>query len=57
MMRKSMVRATYVYERQSEEVQRRIEQAITDEAAKALAASQGKLSCPAFLVSGKKPVA
>jgi hypothetical protein len=54
MMRKSLVRAAYAYERQSEDVQRRIEQAITDEAAKALAASRGKLPCPAFLVSGKK---
>ncbi|MEA2896646.1 MAG: hypothetical protein QOJ84_2261 [Bradyrhizobium sp.] len=54
MMRKSMVRATYVYERQSEEVQQRIERAIKDEAASALAASHGKLPCPAFLVSGTK---
>ena len=34
MMRKSMVRATYVYERQTADVQKRIEQAITAEAAK-----------------------
>jgi ubiquinone/menaquinone biosynthesis C-methylase UbiE len=54
MMRKSMVRATYLYERQNEEVQRRIEQAIKDEAAKALAAGQGKIPCPALLVSGTK---
>jgi len=54
MMRKSMVRATYVYERQSEEVQRRIEQAIKDEATKALATGQGKIPCPALLVSGTK---
>jgi ubiquinone/menaquinone biosynthesis C-methylase UbiE len=56
MMRKSMVRATYVYERQSQEVQRRIEQTITDEATKALAEGQGRIPCPAFLVSGKKTV-
>jgi ubiquinone/menaquinone biosynthesis C-methylase UbiE len=54
MMRKSMVRATYVYERQTPEVQHRIEQAIKDEAAKALAAGQGKIPCPAFIVSGTK---
>ncbi len=54
MMRKSMVRATYVYERQTADVQRRIEQAIRDEAAKALAENQGKIPCAAFLVSGTK---
>jgi len=54
MMRKSMVRATYVYERQTPAVQHRIEQAIKDEAAKALAAGQGKIPCPAFIVSGMK---
>jgi ubiquinone/menaquinone biosynthesis C-methylase UbiE len=54
MMRKSMVRATYVYERQSEDVQHRIEQAIKDEATKALATGQGKIPCPALLVSGTK---
>jgi len=56
MMRKSMVRATFVYERQSQEVQRRIELAIMDEATKALAAGQGKIPCPAFLVSGTKAI-
>ena len=54
MMRKSMVRATYIYERQTADVQHRIEHAIKDEAAKALAAGQGKIPCPAFLVSGTK---
>ncbi len=54
MMRKSMVRATYVYERQTADVQHRIEQSIKDEAAKALAVGQGKIPCPAFLVSGTK---
>jgi ubiquinone/menaquinone biosynthesis C-methylase UbiE len=54
MMRKSMVRATYVYERQGAEVQRRIEQAIKDEATKAIAAGQGKIPCPALIVSGTK---
>ena len=54
MMRKSMVRATYIYERQTADVQHRIEHAIKDEAAKALAAGQGKIPCPAFLVSGAK---
>jgi ubiquinone/menaquinone biosynthesis C-methylase UbiE len=54
MMRKSMVRATYVYERQTPDVQRRIEQAIKDETAKALAADQGKIPCSAFLASGMK---
>jgi ubiquinone/menaquinone biosynthesis C-methylase UbiE len=55
MMRKSMVRATYVYEHQTADVQRRIEQAIKDEAAAALAAGQGKIPCPALLVRGTKP--
>ena len=54
MMRKSMVRATYMYERQTVDVQHRIEQAIKDEATKALVAGQGKIPCPAFLVSGTK---
>ena len=54
MMRKSMVRATYVFERQTAEVQRRIEQVIKDDAAAALAENQGKIPCPAFLVSGTK---
>jgi len=54
MMRKSMVRATYLYERQTPVVQHRIEQAITEEAAKALAQGQGKIACSAFVVSGMK---
>jgi len=54
MMRKSMVRATYLYERQTPEIQRRIESAIIDEATKALAAGGGKIQCPAFIVSGAK---
>lgn len=54
MMRKSMVRATYVYERQTADVQHRIEQSIKDEAAKALVVGQGKIPCPAFVVSGTK---
>jgi SAM-dependent methyltransferase len=54
MMRKSMVRATYLYERQTPVVQHRIEQAITDEATKALAEGQGKIPCSAFIVSGMK---
>jgi SAM-dependent methyltransferase len=54
MMRKSMVRATYVYEHQTVDAQRRIEQAIRDEAAVALAAGQGKIPCPAFLVRGTR---
>ena len=54
MMRKSMVRATYVYERQTADVQGRIERAINDAAAQALAAGQGRIPCPAFLVSGAK---
>lgn len=54
MMRKSMVRATYVYEQQTADVQRRIEQAIKDEAAVALAAGHGKIPCPALLVRGTK---
>jgi ubiquinone/menaquinone biosynthesis C-methylase UbiE len=54
MMRKSMVRATYVYERQTPDVQRRIEQAIKDETAKALAVHQGKIPCSAFVASGMK---
>ena len=56
MMRKSMVRATYVYERQTADVQKRIEQAISEEATKALAAGGGKIPCPAFVVSGTKAI-
>jgi ubiquinone/menaquinone biosynthesis C-methylase UbiE len=56
MMRKSMVRATYVYERQTADLQRRIEQAIKDEAALALAAAHGKIPCAAFLVRGTKAI-
>jgi ubiquinone/menaquinone biosynthesis C-methylase UbiE len=55
MMRRSMVRPSYVYERQAPQVQRRIEQAIKDEAAIAVAAGQGKIPCPAFVVRGTKP--
>jgi ubiquinone/menaquinone biosynthesis C-methylase UbiE len=55
MMRNSMVRPSYVYERQTAEVQRRIEQAIKDAAAIALTAGGGKIACPALLVSGAKP--
>ncbi len=54
MMRKSMVRATYVYDRQATDVQRCIEQTIKDEAAKALAEGGGKIPCPALLFSGTK---
>jgi ubiquinone/menaquinone biosynthesis C-methylase UbiE len=54
MMRKSMVRATYVFERQTPEVQHRIEQAIKDETIKALAEGHGKIPCPAFVVSGTR---
>jgi ubiquinone/menaquinone biosynthesis C-methylase UbiE len=56
MMRKSMVRTNYVYERQTASVQRCIEQTIIDEAAKALEAGQGKIPCPALLVSGTKTI-
>jgi ubiquinone/menaquinone biosynthesis C-methylase UbiE len=56
MMRKSMVRATYVYERQTADVQNRIEAAIKAAAAKALADGQGKIACPAFVVSGMKTI-
>jgi len=54
IMRKSTVRATYVYDRQSPEMQSRIEQALKDEGAKALAADRGRIPCPALLVSGTK---
>lgn len=54
MMRNSMVRSAYVFERQTQEVQSRIEQAIIDDAAKALAEGAGKIPCPAILISGKK---
>src|SRR5262249_43456432 len=56
MMLKSMVRPTYVYERQTVDVQHRIKQGIRDEAAKALAAGQGKIPSPAFVVSGAKAI-
>jgi len=54
MMRKSMVRATYVYDRQATDVQRCIEQTIKDEAANALAEGGGKIPCPALLFSRTK---
>jgi ubiquinone/menaquinone biosynthesis C-methylase UbiE len=54
LMRKSMVRATYVYDRQSPEVQSRIEEALRDAGAEALVAGGGKIACPAMLVSGRK---
>jgi ubiquinone/menaquinone biosynthesis C-methylase UbiE len=54
MMRKSTVRSTYVYDRQTADVQRRIEQAIKEAAADVLAAGGGKIACPAMLVSGIK---
>jgi len=53
-MRKSMVRSTYVYDRSSSDVQRRIEQGIKDAAAEALVAGEGKIACPSLLVSGSK---
>jgi ubiquinone/menaquinone biosynthesis C-methylase UbiE len=56
MMRKSMVRATYIYERQTADVQKRIEQALTEEAAKALAEGGGKIPCPAYVVRGTKAI-
>lgn len=55
MMRNSVVRATYVFERQTQDVQSRIEQAIIYDATKALAEGAGRIPCPALLVSGKKP--
>jgi ubiquinone/menaquinone biosynthesis C-methylase UbiE len=54
MMCNSTVRPSYVYERQTAEVQRRIEQTIKDEAAMALTSGGGKIPCPALLVSGAK---
>ena len=54
MMRNSTVRGTYVFERQTQEVQLRIEQTIIDDAAKALAEGAGRITCPALLISGKK---
>ncbi len=55
MMHKSMVRAAHVYDRQSNDVQRRIQQAMSIEAAKALVEGQGKIACNALLVTGTKP--
>jgi ubiquinone/menaquinone biosynthesis C-methylase UbiE len=54
LMRKSMVRATYVYDRQSPEIQSCIEQALKEEGAKALAAGGGRISCTAMLVRGTR---
>jgi len=48
MMHKSMVRAAYVFDRQSKDVQLRIEKAMAIEAARVLAEDQGKIACHAF---------
>ena len=53
-MRKSMVRATYIYDHSPPDVQNRIEQGIKDAAAEALAAGGGRIACPSLLVSGIK---
>jgi ubiquinone/menaquinone biosynthesis C-methylase UbiE len=56
-MRKSTVRASYVFARQSPEVQRRIEQALKEEGARELAVDGGRVPCAALLVSGVKATA
>jgi ubiquinone/menaquinone biosynthesis C-methylase UbiE len=54
MMRNSTVRVTYLFERQTQEVQARIEQTIIDDTMKALAEGAGRIPWPALLISGKK---
>jgi ubiquinone/menaquinone biosynthesis C-methylase UbiE len=54
LMRNGTVRATYVFERQTQEVQSRIEQTIIDDTRKALSEGAGRIPWPALLISGKK---
>jgi SAM-dependent methyltransferase len=54
LMRRSMVRATYVYDRQPPETQSVIERALKDAGAEAMAAGGGKIACAAMMVSGRK---
>lgn len=54
-MRKCTVRAAYLYESQSPQKQREIESAVIEAGTKAIAAGNGKIPCPAILVSGIKP--
>lgn len=53
-MKKCAVRPVYIFERQTPEVKARIEQALLDEGAKAIAQDGGKIPCPILLVSGIK---
>jgi len=54
LMRNGTVRVTYVFERQTQEVQSRIEQTIIDDTTKALSEGAGRIPWPALLISGKK---
>ena len=47
-------RSTYVYDRSSSDVKRRIEQGIKDAAAEALVTGGDKIACPSLLISGSK---
>ena len=53
-MKKCAVRPVYIFERQTPEVQARIEQALLDEGARAIAQDGGRMACPILLVSGVK---
>lgn len=54
-MKKCAVRGVFIYDRQVPEVKARIEQALKDEGAKAMAEDQGRVPCPILLVTGTKP--
>ena len=53
-MKKCAVRPVYIFERQTPEVKARIEQALLEEGAKAIAQDGGRMACPILLVSGVK---
>ncbi len=54
-MRKCTVRQAHLYSHQPPEKQREIETALTEAGANAMAAGNGRIPCPAILVSGTKP--
>lgn len=51
-MRKCALRAIYIFDRQSPEVQAKIETALLKEGAKAVTENAGRIACPSLLVSG-----
>lgn len=53
-MRRCALRAIYVFDRQSPDMQSRIEDALLEEGAKAMAGDGGRIACPSLLVTGTK---